>query len=155
MTPIQPCLRESKLSFSLFPFFSPIMVSSVWDHFTKDSYSDKATCNLCPATYCVKKGSTSNLWRHLEQKHPYCLTTSQVESDKLYRRFSRHLTAGNEYWILEHLQFFRERRVNGQILVHARMRCSENRVTCRTAQHHGFECTREIKEERSDVKESN
>ncbi|GMR62915.1 hypothetical protein PMAYCL1PPCAC_33110 [Pristionchus mayeri] len=92
MTPIQPCLRESKLSFSLFPFFSPIMVSSVWDHFTKDSYSDKATCNLCPATYCVKKGSTSNLWRHLEQKHPYCLTTSQAEFDQLCEKILRLCT---------------------------------------------------------------
>ena len=46
--------------------------SDVWKYFTKDvSYKQnkKAKCNVCGVTYICTGGSTSNLNKHIKNKH--------------------------------------------------------------------------------------
>ena len=41
----------------------------VWNHFVPLG-DEKAKCNVCPAVISYKRGSTSNLLRHMKKKHP-------------------------------------------------------------------------------------
>jgi radical SAM protein with 4Fe4S-binding SPASM domain len=46
--------------------------SDVWKYFTKDvnyKQNKKAKCNLCGVTYICTGGSTSNLNKHIKNKH--------------------------------------------------------------------------------------
>lgn len=40
----------------------------VWNHFAPLE-DEKAKCNVCPAVISHKRGSTSNLLRHMKKKH--------------------------------------------------------------------------------------
>lgn len=41
----------------------------VWNHFAPLE-DEKAKCSSCPAVISYKRGSTSNLLRHMKKKHP-------------------------------------------------------------------------------------
>lgn len=41
----------------------------VWNHFAPLE-DEKAKCITCPAVISYKRGSTSNLLRHMKKKHP-------------------------------------------------------------------------------------
>lgn len=41
----------------------------VWNHFAPLE-EEKAKCIVCPAVISYKRGSTSNLLRHMKKKHP-------------------------------------------------------------------------------------
>lgn len=41
----------------------------VWNHFAPLE-DERAKCSVCPAVISYKRGSTSNLLRHMKKKHP-------------------------------------------------------------------------------------
>uniref|UniRef100_A0A915EUW5 BED-type domain-containing protein n=1 Tax=Ditylenchus dipsaci TaxID=166011 RepID=A0A915EUW5_9BILA len=45
------------------------MSSSIWAHFTKNRVDANATCHHCSAKLNCKKGSTKEIWQHLQNKH--------------------------------------------------------------------------------------
>lgn len=50
--------------------------SDIWLHFSPLS-DNKAKCNLCHSIYSHKGGSTSNLKKHLQHKHPSVLVSPE------------------------------------------------------------------------------
>jgi BED zinc finger len=59
--------------------------SHVWSYFTRDpnfKENKKATCNLCKKSYVCSGGSTSNLSKHLKNKHNLQRTTSQEQQQQ-------------------------------------------------------------------------
>lgn len=56
--------------------------SYVWSYFTRDSNfkeNKKATCNMCKKSYICSGGSTSNLSKHLKNRHNLLGTKSQQQ----------------------------------------------------------------------------
>ncbi|GMT14664.1 hypothetical protein PFISCL1PPCAC_5961, partial [Pristionchus fissidentatus] len=80
--------------------------SSIWDHFSKDASTDKATCKRCPSSYNFKSGTTSNLWRHMEGKHSDALASSKMDFDELCKKITRLVTVDNAaFRIVERPEF--------------------------------------------------
>ncbi|GMT31988.1 hypothetical protein PFISCL1PPCAC_23285, partial [Pristionchus fissidentatus] len=81
--------------------------SSMWDHFTKDETTKKATCNLRTSSFCYeKRGSTSNLWRHKESKHSDALEVSKKDFDELCEKITRLVIVDNAaFRIVERPEF--------------------------------------------------
>ncbi|GMR38659.1 hypothetical protein PMAYCL1PPCAC_08854, partial [Pristionchus mayeri] len=72
----------------------------IWQHFTKDSSTEKAKCHHCTVSYCVKRGHTSNLWRHMEHKHP------EGEFEEFCEKIIRLIAADNAaFRIVERPEF--------------------------------------------------
>ncbi|GMR54622.1 hypothetical protein PMAYCL1PPCAC_24817, partial [Pristionchus mayeri] len=82
--------------------------SSIWDHFDKGSTAEKAQCKQCPTTYSIKNGSTSNLWRHMENKHPEALAASQETFDQFCEKIIRLIAADNSAFRIVERQEFRD-----------------------------------------------
>ncbi|GMR48994.1 hypothetical protein PMAYCL1PPCAC_19189, partial [Pristionchus mayeri] len=81
--------------------------SPIWNHYDKES-SDKAKCKHCPASLCTKKGTTSNLWRHMETKHPEELATSKADFDLFCEKIVRLIAADNAAFRIVERQEFRD-----------------------------------------------
>ena len=64
----------------------------VWNHFAPLE-DERAKCNVCPAVISYKRGSTSNLLRHMKKKHPQ---VDVQDEDPLKADILNELSGGEE-----------------------------------------------------------
>ncbi|PKY34415.1 zf-BED-domain-containing protein [Rhizophagus irregularis] len=63
-------VNQFKMTENLSSGSSSRTTSTVWSHFMLVKESTKAQCNYCDAKYKRASGNTTNLYKHLQRKHP-------------------------------------------------------------------------------------
>ncbi|GES89331.1 zinc finger BED domain-containing protein RICESLEEPER 2-like [Rhizophagus clarus] len=64
--------------------------SFVWSHFKLVENEEKTQCNYCGMLYKKTGGNTTNLYKHLQKKHPSKVKT-EVESGKMDKFVKKEL----------------------------------------------------------------
>jgi hypothetical protein len=84
--------------------------SHVWSYFTRDpnfKENKKATCNMCKQTYTCSGGSTSNLSRHLQNRHNLRTKNSQQQGLDIRDAFNNSKTKKVMYLIFCFIVLFK------------------------------------------------